>query len=369
MAGENVNIVTYNILSNLLCTADTFGPPNYNNPTYIAKDYRYNLLKQRLNEWVKKSYIICLQEVDKDTSCKLQIYFKETGYDFYFDPYGSHFNGYMGTAVAMPDKYKALKLEKYRLSDAKRWPREPKPNTGYIYPILSWVTLGYIGYDSPKEYTVWKAARAKRNTMISILIKTPNGNIFSVSTLHMPCSFKNPSIMLTYSVLARYRAQKFAGNYPYVLAGDFNITKNEYAYKNLLESSFDTSCLKQDYHPLDEWDPNQLKLDELKSAHYEVHGSEPPFTCCSVNDAVGDGTVFCNTIDYILYNGMEVSDAHVILNSPRILHDLKPQPNKYEPSDHLPVSASFKFKAPIEKDIPELLTYTPPEFNIDKEND
>ena len=332
----SVKVVTYNILSEYLCNDKTFKSPHYE-PKYLDNDYRYNKLKDVLNSYIMESYIICLQEVTKDMSCKLQLYFSKHAYEFYFDSYGDYYNGYMGVSIAMPWMKKVIRVEKYRLSDGKPWPKEDL-RSDLRLSFLSWISLGYLDFN-PKSKRVWCKARNKRNTILSIEFEHETFGRYTVSTVHMPCAFRDPSIMMTYIALARQAAKKFADGNPYVLAGDFNITPQDKLYECLCNRVFNTDILREDFNPLDDWSPNGLDLDRLHSAHFSIHGHEPAYTCYAINQAVNANIEFKNTVDFLLYNeGFNVESADCVISSS------DPMPNKYEQSDHLPVSAVFHRK-------------------------
>ncbi len=327
----DIKVVTYNILSRNLCNTKKYSLDHYVKE-HIDNDYRYNKLLEAFRSFIKDSYIICLQEVDKVTSCKLQIFFRSKGYDFYYDPYGDYYNGYMGVAIALPSRLKVNRVEKYRLSDGKYWPREERPQLKYT--LLSWVSIGYINYNT--DYKIWRNARAKRNTMISLEIEDTDRNKYCISTLHMPCSFKNPSIMTTYVGLVKHRSKLFADGLPYIIAGDFNITPNSQLYKSLTDKVMCISSLLEDYNPVDKWNPNELNLDKLDSAHAVYFGREPEYTCNTINSDIESGVEFKDTLDYILYKGLRVLNAGTIhTKSPNVM------PNQHNPSDHIPVFAYF----------------------------
>merc|ERR1711908_246307 len=71
----------------------------------------------------------------------------------------------------------------------------------------------------------WQYSRARQNTMIAIKLRPralSSNHVFAVATYHMPCAFWNPKVMVIHSALASQFAQRFAGDHPLVLAGDWN---------------------------------------------------------------------------------------------------------------------------------------------------
>jgi exonuclease III len=332
---NKIQVLSYNILAKLLCTESNFSKPYYN-PDDVLFENRYMRMWQMFDKYIIKKYVFCLQEVDTETSCKLQLDFKKKGYDFYFHAYGQTFNGYMGIAIAVPSEFNVINVDKFRIGDGKKW---PKYNNQSFYgaDLINWLSLGYIDY-TKKNYGVYNNSKNRWNFMITIeleLTNTSNNLPISVliSTLHMPCAFRNPSTMITYSALAMKHIQKLSNNNskPYILAGDFNITqKNHNLYKLLTTGKCDESQIENDFPPEDTWRPNKCNIKPMKSAIKEYMGEEPLWTNYCINGVFGMTEPFKETIDYImLSNHFTVTDAFKEPDNDQLC------PNWTEPSDHI----------------------------------
>ncbi|CAN0432619.1 unnamed protein product [Ectocarpus sp. 12 AP-2014] len=117
-------VATYNILCSHLAEPTRFpqcSPRNLDAPTRLKR------VKHKLDAEISKGSVICLQEVGIQWAGDLHVYFMARGYAFVTAHYGKHFNNYMGVALAWPlDKYECLTVDTTRLSDTRRWGREPR---------------------------------------------------------------------------------------------------------------------------------------------------------------------------------------------------------------------------------------------------
>lgn len=330
-----LNVVTYNILAKLLCTEDNFALPNYN-PNDVLYANRYMRMWANLEPHIEVGSVICLQEVDVQTSGQLQIDFKKRNYDLYFHAYGMPHNGYMGVAIALPSNLKVVGVDKFRLADGKEWPRIQN-KTPFGSKFLKLVTGGYLDF-TPKNYTNWFKSKSRWNFMITLEIEYGLNKKLFVSTVHMPCAYRYPATMLTYTALTMEHIQKLAGNNPFVLAGDFNITPNTNLYNLLTTGHCDETSLDSDFPPEDEWRPKFLELKPMKSAINALYGEEPEWTNYCLNSVFGSTEPFRNTLDYIF-----VSDHFTVTNAFREADEDKLCPNSREPSDHVLVWASLEY--------------------------
>ena len=103
--------------------------------------------------------------------------------------------------------------------------------------------------------------------------------------------------------------EKYAESEPVIFAGDFNTTPDKPYYSNLTKS--------------------------LSSAYKTFNKTEPKQTCRAHPSYSKD--MFSDCIDYVFYNGLEVVSVEQLEESEELM------PNKNEPSDHLLLSAKFKF--------------------------
>ncbi len=296
----------------------------------------------KFDNYIKGKYVICLQEIDAHTSGQFQLDFKKNGYDFYYHSYGNYFNNYMGIAIAVPSDYDVIKVDKFRLSEGKEWPRYETGEAWYV-PWLKWASRGYLDYSVP-THDVWKNARGKHNFILTVSINPGQDEPpIHISTVHMPCSFRNPSVMATYAALVMKHAQDIAGDDPYIIAGDFNIKPASDEYMLLTTGLYHNEALfDTDYPPVDTWRPSGLSLKPLRSAVREKHTVEADWTTYAWLRCFNSPEPFMGAIDYIF-----VSD-HFIVNdafeNPSQTDMLCP--NFYEPSDHVMVWADLQTPDP-----------------------
>jgi len=144
-SGLSIRIVSYNILSDSLCTADHF---NHSNPDDLNNDIRFKRITMKLQEEINKKSIICLQEVSRSWKIKLVKFLKNNQYAHFDSLYGSRFNGYMGVFMAWPnDKLILEKSKNERIAESVKWgdpktfPYEnPIPNTTQS-SVSSWWSI------------------------------------------------------------------------------------------------------------------------------------------------------------------------------------------------------------------------------------
>eukprot|EP01129_Flabellula_baltica_P006299 TRINITY_DN2342_c0_g1_i3.p1 TRINITY_DN2342_c0_g1~~TRINITY_DN2342_c0_g1_i3.p1 ORF type:complete len:262 (-),score=51.19 TRINITY_DN2342_c0_g1_i3:155-940(-) len=246
---------------------------------------------------------------------------------FFFHGYGKRFNGYMGVAIAVPSEMDVVRVDKHRIVDGKEWP-DISTKDPFGAGVLKWISRGYIDWTVP-SYRNWMNAKYRMNFMITVSIQV-GGRTFHVSVVHMPCAFRDQSIMVTSGSLVLKRLQEIAGNDPYILAGDFNSEPGTPCY-NLITNgdTYDEIC-DMDFPQEDSWRPSQIPLKTMRSSIKEKHGDEPEWTNYALNQAFGPADAYKGTLDYIfISDDIEVTDAFW-LDAPDQLC-----PNETEPSDHL----------------------------------
>jgi mRNA deadenylase 3'-5' endonuclease subunit Ccr4 len=121
---------------------------------------------------------------------------------------------------------------------------------------------------------------------------------------------------------------------PYVLAGDFNSTHNSIVYNMITSGATPDFPISSLYKKLPTY-----KLNSLSSAYFALLRREPIYT--NYSHTVMAKEAFRDTIDYIFFSSG--------LNCVKVLptrEDLPSStfPNEEEPSDHLPLGASFEFE-------------------------
>jgi len=312
---ESFSIVTYNILADELSKIHDIP---YSNKV------RLQLLTAQLESFVASKSIICLQEVSTAMYGSITLWFEQHGYVIY----GSTYAPNLGVVIAAPLGY-VSRCEIVKLRDCKSWPRY-----GEI-TWAQWITKCIsFGYYTPPTYSQWRNASYKNNLMVCVDIK----NKYSIGTLHMPCSYKEPIVMQTYLSLARTALTEFAGAKPCILAGDFNIKPDTELYFEMLSGKFGCEDYETAYPSTDKWRPKNE--DILLSAYKTMHKTEPAYTCFTATNKYQAG--FCGTLDYILHTpNINILNCELVRTNKKD----EPQPNQLEPSDHIPILATIELVA------------------------
>lgn len=342
-----VKIVTYNVLARLLCT-DTAYSEGYD-PKDLDFETRYERLLCRLRLELNESFkpgkvmhdgvIFCLQEVDCELAGRLQLLFGKWEYDFVFHPYGQFYSDYMGVAMAYPRIFEVSKIDRFRLTSGKSWPKLSYEET-WGAETLRWITGGWIDYTSKKYYPVWEKSKRKFNFMLTLKLDLADGRSLYIANVHLPCSFKTESTMITHMALAMHHLQELAGDQQYILAGDFNsIVDSEY-YKLLETGKCNENSLEMDFPVEDEWRPSKLEpaLKPLRNAHQFFHGDYLEYTTRCHNSIFGATEPFVGTIDHIM-----ISDELLVVDAFNdVIEEGELCPNRRQPSDHLMIGVTVK---------------------------
>jgi 2',5'-phosphodiesterase len=340
----NARVVTYNVLSDSLCSPKSY--PTLN-PEHLDPAVRLPSVLERIGDEVKHKSIICLQEVTYNWAGSLHTYFANQGYNMITGLYGRKFNGYMGIAIAIPtSKMEILDVNICRLSDQREggWPRPPEDETDglgkVINNILSFAKkpLIKIGILSTPPIEPWSYSENRVNMLLQVKLRDRDTQRpFCLGNYHMPCTFYCPPVMTIHSDMAARVLQSYAENLPYILAGDWNIKPQDSMYKLLTCGTMD----KEDpaYPPPRygvEWTPS---LEPMQSAYAVVEGKEPDFTNFAAPRNIGDEG-FCDTLDYIFCG----SDWKVksVKKLPHRDEAGGPFPNNIEPSDHVLLAAELQ---------------------------
>jgi 2',5'-phosphodiesterase len=244
-----IKITSYNVLSSHLSAPTHFTACS---PGNLDPKNRLDKVRIQLQKEIDSKSIICLQEVSNTWAGALHKFFSNSDYHFITGLYGNRFNGYMGVGIAVPRaQYEIVDVDITRVADTKRLPRAPKPSyiISLIASLKNWV-LGWFQYMNlyTPPFDMWDNVLYRTNQMISTRLKHRTcGKTFVVSTYHMPCMFKFPSVMVTHCALSAQHLQRFAKDDPYVYTGDFNIKPNSSMYdlltKGTLEAKVTTPAI------------------------------------------------------------------------------------------------------------------------------
>jgi mRNA deadenylase 3'-5' endonuclease subunit Ccr4 len=296
---NKIAIITYNILSQNLAQLmidDKIYPINIMND-----EFRFNkiatYLKQSIIKYSKYNLIICLQEVCEDWLSKLSKLFNSIDYIYINIQHGRTDNGNMGILVAYPSKLQLVKSDFF--------------NVGKHIKIID-------------ENS--KIAASKSNIAIFAIFEDPIINLkFGIITYHMPCVPTIEKVALLHCKSIYTHIIRFMSDIDWIFAGDFNMIPDTLAYKYMVDR-LKLGCIYKDtirYYP--------------RTNHSMIFNKE-----------------FAGCIDYVFYRKGKISkkDSSMIRYIRRglICDKIKLNkltniiPDKYEPSDHIPIIAIFNIK-------------------------
>ena len=110
-------VVSYNVLSSSLADRDRF---THCDPVDLVAATRLVRVRQKLQEHVDASSVICLQELSREWCGDLHSFFQQQGYSLVSSMYGGSFTGYMGVGIAFPNAKWCLRdCDISRVSDTK----------------------------------------------------------------------------------------------------------------------------------------------------------------------------------------------------------------------------------------------------------
>jgi hypothetical protein len=318
--------------------------------------------------------IICLQEISTMWAGHLHTFFANNDYYLVTGLYGNRNNGYMGVGMAIPTKkYELRAVDITRVADTKRMPRKVYQEPSFFENIASYfekflaylaslvsAMLIWLKLSTPPAPTVdlWGSVVSRPNQLVSCRLRSIElDEEIVVGTYHMPCMFDVPPLMVAHVSLAVQHLQRFAGDTPYVLAGDFNFKPSSAEYRLVTEGTLDrqvsfplivapfecdADSSQDPSYPTpvegDDWRPDVLL--PLRSAYRTRLGEEPSFTNYA---QTGDRPVFIDTLDYLFHSDvLEVAEVLPLPSQASAVLEGS-LPNDQEPSDHLMLAASFTF--------------------------
>ena len=339
-----IKVISYNILSPFLCHDGEF--IGYN-AGHLQWQSRKQLLFNYLQKWIEDSPIICLQEISFNWKGKLEEFFRKNNYTFFTMNYGHKSNGFFGVGIAIPDQYSIKNTEYlhmgsiinanppehiynwfYQQKQTERKKEEDKLSFVDRVAFLMEELVESKEDEIQKIQDTINEAKNRNNFAIGLTLETKDEvpKQFMIYNYHMPCTFKKPVIQAMHIDAIKKLIIKNK-QVPTIFAGDFNVTPDSDGYNYL------TSPFLQDEHRIYIPVGNHSDI-ALKSAFKEIGKEEPNFTCFSHTKFGGE---FKNTLDYIFFHGsLQASEAErLILTSTKM-------PNQSNPSDHLPLTATFQ---------------------------
>ena len=248
------------------------------------------------------------------------------------------------TTDIMEDKYRLYKIEKYLKHQIEKYIKynliiclQEVPEDWLIIfsqlftslkykyinpPTLAKIIIFIVGQFIEINDDISRKASSKNNIAIFAIFENKNSNLkFGVITYHMPCVPSIPQIALLHSKTIYRHIKKFMNNINWIFAGDFNMTPDTMAY-NYLVNTINLGCI---------W------KDVLR--HYPI-----------TNHAYISNFEFSGCIDYMFYNKGKINikdtpikyiGSNLICNKVKLNKLVNIIPDKYEPSDHIPIFSLF----------------------------
>lgn len=292
---NKIAVIQYNILSqnlaNLMINDDVYTSDIMNDKYRFYKIEKY--LKHQIEKYSKYNLIICLQEVSEDWLVLFSQLFSSVNYKYLNVQYGRVETGNMGILIAYPNFLDVVKSEFV--------------NVGQHIDIVD---------DNSKK------AASKNNIAIFAVFEKKDINLrFGIITYHMPCVPSIQQIALLHCKTLYKHIKKFMIDTEWIFAGDFNMTPDTMAY-NYLVNTINFGCI---------W------KDNLR--HYPI-----------TNHAYIANLEFSGCIDYVFYNKGKIRlkdtpiryiGSRLSCNKIKLSKLTNIIPDKYEPSDHLPIFTLF----------------------------
>eukprot|EP00924_Labyrinthula_sp_SR-Ha-C_P012735 snap_masked-scaffold_67-processed-gene-0.72-mRNA-1 protein AED:1.00 eAED:1.00 QI:0/0/0/0/1/1/2/0/403 len=223
---EGIKIFTYNVL------AEPERTPSVK-PRYIVHSFNDDTIKyaEETNEskerWEKlepklkpridkgQNYIICLQEVTRLWNERLTNLLEAKGYTCHFMQYGPENMGFYGVFIGVPEIYTIEDIAKTMIAETVCTPSEDNYDNQ---------TLRFYNNQIFKDTIT---AFEKRNFCIWLHLKH-GGRDFCVATYHVPRGTEKVK-QIHIGLFLRF-VQRLSGEFPLVVAGDFNIEPNTDTY-------------------------------------------------------------------------------------------------------------------------------------------
>jgi endonuclease/exonuclease/phosphatase family metal-dependent hydrolase len=275
-----IPVISYNIL-----TREYY--KEYENDERINNDYRKKFILNLLNKWTtsKLRPLIALQEVTGEWKDDIEEILLNNGYNSFSMNYGYRGNGYFGVMSAIPKEYSVLKI--------------------------NYINIGEKIHIEDSLFV--------NNFLIELILKDTKPFIFY--NYHFPVPKDNSFNQLINAIILKKIMCKMR-DYAIIWAGDFNIKPFSEIY-NFIEKNKLKRKIKNIEFP-------NCNL-EFESSYKSFHGSEPIMTTHT--------KYFKDTLDYIF-----ITNDLKCINSKVLQYNHEIMPNKYNPSDHMPLISILIFK-------------------------
>jgi endonuclease/exonuclease/phosphatase family metal-dependent hydrolase len=325
-----INILTWNLLSTELAS------PSYHvlcKPEHLDTENRWKGIKSVFTEAIKRNIIICVQELSDRWLSYLIPFFQNNKYNFVYD------SQFLGVGVAFPpDTYKLHETHFVKIGDELKKICKPKQKEEltFVGKSLDYL-LSHMKISQQTTDDTWVKSIKKHNRLVGVLLQDyKSGKFFNIYVYHMPCAFREPSLMHIHTAMLLKTVNKLTGKLPFILAGDFNMKPDSSTYNMITKGGDYTAQFEKS---LTHNTPNIGVNDNPLKSVYATFSKEPAFTCYSQPKG---SDMFLGCIDYIFVSNH--TDQFKI-NSVNQLPTEPPKstfPNEDVYSDHLPVGCELE---------------------------
>jgi mRNA deadenylase 3'-5' endonuclease subunit Ccr4 len=344
MDKHEINVFTYNILTSSYCNPKTY--PNVQ-PEFLEEKKRWKNISDMLTAQFKKNSIILLQEIPEKWRGKIEILSCKFSYKPFVRNYSHYYSGFMGVGILVPKCYDILRISYFRpCCLAKEICMPPKiiedesnDNEDSEFSINPFTYISHLfnifNYDhSPplvecKKKETHEILSKRSNVQIMMILKNKEDikkRRFAICTYHAPLILNDELTQYGSSICSIKTLFNFIDDLPVIFGGDFNFLPKSRSYNVFVGKSE----IDAEYNP--EYEP-------LKSAFVEIFGKEPKYTTKSEikSNSWSPINSFEGTLDYIFYRNLKIKKCGIIFGGEYNTF----MPNKYSPSDHLPLFATF----------------------------
>lgn len=347
---DGFRVVTYNVLSPALCSAQAFP---HCDPMHLDAEIRWTGVLRQLESALVDApgpTVFCLQEVNESWASRLHVHFQRRGYHLvyaatpwaYYDP--------MGVCIAWPND--AFELEDTQICRVVDYtPVASGMPKSHFEKCLLWFRerIPFLRPVAELDARLLACRRPNRYASVRLRFLRTSRSV-CIATYHMPALFGNAlndqAMALHASAVVRLACQ-FAGGLPLVLAGDFNVEPGSAVYELILgggSSPADTSAISTDNVETQAVAPVSEHWS-LRSAYADADGHEPKFTIRSWRN--GFDRPFIGTLDYVFVSdGVLVRGVRELPSGVGSGVEAATFPSHAEPSDHILLAADLTLDAP-----------------------
>lgn len=330
-ASSGISILQYNILAQMLAESDHLP---YANPSILRWSYRLPRILACLQ--ASGADLITLQEVqgmmrsathpDKDDHrAFLHHAMRKVGYNSFYRRKET------GKAVDIGNMI-FFRVDAFEIEDRILLKYEE------AIPTCLSITSGEL----------WnRYCSGKQLAIIMRLLHKPTGRRIVVCTTHITVNWENPDTQLAqvFALTQRLQRPDFAG-LPTIITGDFNIKPENPIYDFLSKASLTSDPMLNAVPEIGCVFPASgiNHTLQLRSAYAAFTGAEPGTTNVKGIERGSTATRFTGCLDYIWFSPhLRVTGVRPVPSLSESQRENGGLPNSFQPSDHLPIGASFAF--------------------------